>query len=139
MSKKVMVFGTFDPLHPGHLNYFEQAKKEGDYLIVVVARDKTIREEKGREPAQTEEERLKKIKELKIVDKVVLGDLKDKLKVVKEENPDVLCLGYDQNVDEDVLRNKLKEIGLEPEIKRMKPFKPEKYKSSKLREKSSEV
>ena len=33
--KKVIVFGSFDYIHPGHLNFFEQAKSYGDYLIVV--------------------------------------------------------------------------------------------------------
>ena len=32
---KVMVFGTFDGVHPGHENFFEQAKQHGDYLIAV--------------------------------------------------------------------------------------------------------
>ena len=34
--KRVICFGTFDHLHPGHLNYFQQAKELGDYLIVVI-------------------------------------------------------------------------------------------------------
>jgi len=39
-KKKVMVFGTFDIFHPGHRSFLNQAKKYGNYLIVVVARDK---------------------------------------------------------------------------------------------------
>ena len=132
---KVMVFGSFDPLHLGHLNYFEQAKKEGDYLVVVVARDETIRNEKRREPFQNENKRLGNIKKLKIVDKVILGNRENKLKIVVEEKPEVLCLGYDQTVDEKKLKESLKKLGTTPVIKRMKPFKPEKYKSSILRRK----
>ncbi len=139
MFRKVMVFGTFDPVHQGHLNYFEQAKKEGNFLIVVIARDKTVIKEKGRELLESEKERLKKVRELKIVDRAILGDLKDKLKVVKEENPEVICLGYDQKVDLKELRKNLRKLGLKPEIKTMKPFKPEKYKSSILREKQEFV
>ena len=132
-----MVFGTFDPLHKGHLNYFEQAKKEGDFLIVVVARDEVIRKEKGREPSKPEKERLTKIEEVEIVDKALLGYKGDKLQIIKEENPDILCLGYDQKVDLEELRESLNKIGLKPEIKRMKPFKPEKYKSSIFRNNSN--
>ena len=40
-SKIVMTFGTFDHLHPGHIYYLSEARKYGDYLITVVARDKT--------------------------------------------------------------------------------------------------
>jgi FAD synthetase len=44
MKKKrvVMTFGTFDLLHPGHLHYLSEAKKLGDYLITIVARDATV-------------------------------------------------------------------------------------------------
>lgn len=41
--KKVLIFGSFDSLHKGHLNLFKQARKHGDKLIAVVARDETIK------------------------------------------------------------------------------------------------
>ena len=132
---KVMVFGSFDPLHLGHLNYFEQAKKEGDYLVVVVARDETIWNGKKRKPFQNENKRLENVKKIKIVDKALLGNREDKFKIIGEENPEVLCLGYDQAVDEEKLNEYLKELGIAPTIKRMKPFKPEKYKSYLFRNK----
>ena len=44
--------GTFDLVHAGHVSYLEQAKKYGDYLIVVVARDETVEEEKGTKPVR---------------------------------------------------------------------------------------
>ena len=40
--KKVMCSGTFDGLHPGHFNFFKQAKSKGDYLTVIVARDENV-------------------------------------------------------------------------------------------------
>lgn len=40
--KKVMTFGTFDVFHPGHLYYLREAKKLGNYLVTVVARDETV-------------------------------------------------------------------------------------------------
>jgi len=81
--KKVICFGTFDLLHPGHLDYFKQAKKYGDFLIVIIARDKNI---KKKDKIFSEQERLSLANNLKVVDKAVLGDLKDFLKPIKNLN-----------------------------------------------------
>lgn len=129
-----MCFGTFDILHPGHLNYFQQAKKLGNYLIVVIARDKT-KEKQNKKTLFNEKERLEIIKNLKIVDEAVLGDLNDKLKVVKEKKPDVLCLGYDQKIDENKLNEGLAKLNLFPKIKRMKAYQEKKYKSGLIKKK----
>ena len=59
--KKVMAFGTFDGLHPGHLNFLKQARRLGDSLVVVVARDANVRKIKGRFPRLGEGERLRKV------------------------------------------------------------------------------
>ena len=131
--KKVICFGTFDILHLGHLNYFEQAKTLGDYLIVVIARDET-KKKMNKEIIFNEQERLKLVQSLKIVDKAVLGDLKDQFKTIKEENPAVICLGYDHPIKEEELKQALEKLGLRPEIKRMKPYKQKEQNSSKLRE-----
>lgn len=126
-----MCFGTFDKLHAGHISYFKQAKKYGDYLIVVVARDKNVEEIKGYSPKQDERTRLKNIRKLKIIGKAVLGYLRNKFKVIEKYKPDVLCLGYDQKVDIDKLRKSIK-IRKKFAIKKLKPYKPNIYKSSKL-------
>ncbi len=131
--KKVMCTGTFDILHNGHLDYFRQAKQHGDYLIVVVARDSSVIKEKGK-PKHTEQERLAPVKKVKIVDKAILGNEGDKLKIVEQEKPDVICLGYDQKVDEEKLRETLAKRGLNPTIVRVKEYYPEKYKSSLLQD-----
>lgn len=125
--KKVMCFGTFDVLHPGHLSYFRQARKYGDHLVVVVARDRVSEKIKGRRPRFDEKTRLEKIKKLEMVDKTVLGHKKDMFKIIEEEKPDLVCLGYDQEVNKDLIE-KIKKSGIE--IKRMKAYKPKKYKSS---------
>ena len=128
---KVLVTGTFDGFHPGHLHYFEQAKKEGNYLIVVVARDSTVRKEKGKLPRIKESDRLKLVKNIKIVDEAILGDEKDKLKSVEKIKPDIICLGYDQQVDEHNLQKELEKRKLHVMIKRMQPYNKE-YKSKNL-------
>ena len=128
-----MCFGTFDVLHLGHLDYFRQAKQYGEHLIVVIARDKT-KERQNKEILFNEEERLTLLKELKIVDEIVLGDTEDHFKVIKENMPDVICLGYDHVVKEDFLYSKLNEFGLSTKIVRARPFKDDKHKSSIIRD-----
>ncbi len=162
MLKKVIVFGTFDIFHPGHRDFFRQAKKFGDFLVVVVARDKNVRDIKGIYPKNNEERRLSVIRRCKLVNKAVLGNenknkiisttkkycenkntdnsfenkitKKDyKYKILQEEKPDVICLGYDQKVDEKELQKKLKEYKIDKvKVVRLKPYKEDIYKSSLL-------
>jgi FAD synthetase len=128
----VMCFGTFDVLHLGHINYFQQAKELGDTLIVVVARD-TTKENLKKEIVFSEEERLQLVQNISIVDNTVLGNTKDHLKVIEEHKPDILCLGYDQDVTKTVLQEELLKRHLYPKILRMKPYKETKYKSSLIK------
>lgn len=129
--KKVMVFGTFDLLHEGHKNFFEQAKKCGDYLIVVVARDASVMKMKGILPHHNELERLGAIRKLSFVDKALLGYEDDFYRVIEENNPAVLCFGYDQNKLN--AEQELKKRGIKAEILTLRAFEPEKFKSTILR------
>ena len=129
-----MIFGTFDIFHKGHENFLKQAKKYGDYLIVIIARDKTVLKIKGKLPRNNEQKRLKVIGESKLTDKVVLGSLADKYKVIEKFKPNVICLGYDQVAFTERLKEKLKEYNLlNTKIVRLKAYEPEKYKSSMFR------
>lgn len=131
--KKVMVFGTFDIFHEGHNNFLRQAKKYGDRLIVVIARDKTVLKIKGRLTKNDEKKRLLAIKQSKLADRVILGNLKNKYQVILKNKPDIICLGYDQTSFINNLKETLNKSGLKKiEIKRLKPYKPSVYKSSKL-------
>ncbi len=121
-----MVFGTFDILHEGHKNFFKQAREFGNYLIVVAARDRTVLKVKGKLPLNNEKIRLNNIIKSNLADKAILGDLKDKYKKIKELKPDVVCLGYDQNSFVDGLNE------LNVKTIKLKPYKPEIYKSSKI-------
>lgn len=132
--KKVLVFGSFDLIHEGHKYFFREAKKLGDKLIVVVAKDSTIREFKKHEPKFNEEERVNHIREIKIVDEVRLGYEGDKWKIIEEIKPDIIALGYDQNSYTKGLKKGMQERGLNIKIIRLESYKPEKYKSSLMKE-----
>ncbi len=130
---RVMVFGSFDPLHEGHRSLFRQAKRYGDELVVAVARDVNIRKLKGHEPRQPERQRLATVEREGSVDLAILGDEKDFLKVIERYLPETIVLGYDQETfTDEELREKLAKRGLHPEIKRAVAFRPETYKSSKV-------
>ncbi len=131
--KTVMAFGSFDVLHPGHIFYLREAKKFGDRLVVVIARDSTIMKIKGT-PKYTEKQRLEHVREIKFVDKAVLGYEDDPYEIIEEINPDIICLGYDQNSFSTDLGEQLEKRGMHPEIHRLKPYKEHIYKSSKLKQ-----
>ena len=127
-----MVFGTFDIFHGGHKNMFEQARAHGDNLIVVIARDETVIKVKGKSPQNDEISRLAMIKQVSGADRVILGSLVDKFKRIKQIKPDVICLGYDQQEFTENLKKKLLSDNLKTKIIRLKAYKPEIYKTSKL-------
>jgi len=129
----VMCFGTFDILHPGHIYFLREAKRLGDYLIAVLARDSTIKEVKGITPKYDEKQRVEHIRDLRIADKVVLGYEADKYEIIEEMNPDVIALGYDQQAFADKLKEEMAKRKMEPKIVRIRSYKEEHYKSSKLR------
>ena len=131
--KKVIAFGTFDIFHKGHESFLKQARKYGDFLCVVVARDGTVQKIKKKRAKNNEKTRLTEVKVSGLADKVILGNLRDKYVVIKKYKPDVICLGYDQNFFIDELENKLKSFGLvKTKIFRLKSYKPGIYKSSKI-------
>ncbi len=133
--KIVMVFGTFDYLHAGHEDYIKQAREHGDIVIAIVGRDSTVAKVKSRKPDHDERERLNTLKESGLADKVFLGNLKDKHKIILKYKPDVICLGYDQYAFTYTLQKNIIDNKLNTEIVRLKPYRPEVYKSSIIKEK----
>ena len=133
--KKVMIFGTFHVLHPGHLNLIRQAKALGDRLYVVIGRDETVKKVKGYVPNH-EHERVEKLKRVPNVDEVLLGDLKDKFKVIRDVKPDIVCLGYDQTHFVDELAKFTQESGMIIKVVRLRPYKHNLYKSRRLQDPS---
>jgi len=129
-KKLVMVFGTFDYLHAGHENLFSQAKNLGDEIIAIVARDKTVQAIKGETADNNEKDRTKNLIDTGWATKVLLGDAKNKTKMIKTYRPDVIALGYDQFAFTYGLEKLIIDLKLDAQIKRLMPYRPDMYKSS---------
>ncbi len=110
---KVVVGGSFDILHPGHIEFLRYASRMGSKLYVIVARDKTYKRIRGIDPIFNENERLKIISSIRWVYRAYLGSEEDMLKPVEEIKPDIIVLGPDQVIKEDDLYRELKSRGLE--------------------------
>jgi FAD synthetase len=107
--KIVLASGTFDLLHLGHVRFLEEAKKAGGKdaeLIVIVARDSTVKARKRKNPVMPEDQRRALVESLKVVDEAILG-LEDFSidKVVEKIKPDVIAVGHDQDgIEKEVLK-----------------------------------
>ena len=107
--KVVLASGTFDLLHLGHVRFLEEAKKAGGKdaeLVVIVARDSTVKARKGKKPVMPEDQRRALVESLKVVDEAILG-LEDFSidKVIEKIKPDVIAVGYDQDeIEREVLK-----------------------------------
>jgi rfaE bifunctional protein nucleotidyltransferase chain/domain len=78
--KKVVVNGTFDVLHPGHLALLNYAKSLGDFLIVAIDTDERVKQLKGpQRPINTQDERKLLLENLRAVDQVVLFNSNEEL------------------------------------------------------------
>lgn len=124
MALRVLTFGTFDDLHPGHLAYLTQAQARGE-LYVVVARDANVLRIKGRAPLHTEQERAQAVTDAFPHATVLLGDAGDFLAPLREVKPDLIVLGYDQR-----LPPGLTEEMLGCAVERAESFMPGVHKSS---------
>jgi FAD synthetase len=96
----VLASGVFDLLHLGHVNFLEAAKRAGGKnakLVVIIARDQTVENLKGRKPIMSENQRRTLVESLKVVDLALLGfENMDIDKIVTKIQPNIIALGYDQ-------------------------------------------
>lgn len=95
--KKIIVNGSFDIIHPGHLRLLNYAKSLGDYLLVAIDTDTRIRELKGKDrPFNTEFERFTLLQNLKAVDEVkIFGSQKQLETIIRNYLPDIMVKGSD--------------------------------------------
>ncbi len=98
---KVMVNGTFDILHRGHIELLNYAKSLGDQLLVAIDTDRRVTELKGIDrPINNQEDRKFFLYNLRAVDTVMLFDSKEELvNIMKEYKPDVYVKGSDWKHD----------------------------------------
>lgn len=133
--KTVVATGVFDILHPGHILFLEEAKKLGDRLIVIVARDKTA-EKRKYPPKIPERQRLAVVSALKAVDEAILGDHTDMYKPIEEINPDIIALGANQHFDVKEIEDEIRKRGLKAKVTRIeKHFEGELASSRRIVEK----
>jgi FAD synthetase len=134
----VLATGAFDLLHPGHLKFLEASKRQGgakSKLIVIVARDATVRLRKGRSPILSEQERLQLVSALKIVDKAMLGHPKlDLLGILREVKPDIVGVGYDQKEIASSVRKVIRDAKLSIRVVQMPKFHGRLDSSSKVKQ-----
>jgi len=138
MKKKVMIAGTFDILHPGHIYLIDKAAELGN-VYVVVATDKNRKKFSGEAPIVPQQQRLEVIKHVKNVKDARLGRAdNDTLKTVAEIDPDIILLGPDQQHGVQDLKDGLKKIGLgDIEVRRLETYydKYPLHSSSQIKEK----
>lgn len=110
--KLVFTNGCFDILHKGHIMYLQEAKALGDYLIVAINSDSSVKKLKGENrPINNENDRSYLVDNLKPVDYVIIFNEETPYKVIKEIIPDLLVKGGDWNEDEIVGSDVVKSNG----------------------------
>jgi FAD synthetase len=133
-KKVVLASGTFDLLHYGHVRYLEEAKKLGGKnaeLIVIVARDSTVKKRKQRKTVMPEDQRRSLVEALKVVDEAILGcEDFDMIKVVEKTKPDIIAVGHDQSDIEREVRKALAEKGIPIQVVRVGRFGKDELNSS---------
>ena len=92
---KVMTSGVFDTLHLGHINILTRAKQQGEYLIVGIQDDESVKKSKGRYPTLNFDEREKQVKALPFVDEIVKYSDVDQRGLWSQIKPDIVVQGDD--------------------------------------------
>ena len=132
--KVVLATGVFDLLHLGHVRFLEASKRRGGpgaKLVVVVARDTTVLRRKGRMPILPEDQRRRLVASLRVVDKAILGHAHlDLLGILREVEPDILCVGYDQKQIKTSVDKLLRKERLRIRIVQIPKFGPDGLNSS---------
>jgi cytidyltransferase-like protein len=132
--KVVLVGGVFDLIHPGHIHTLKDAKKQGDVLVVVVARTSTAKKiKKDRKIYHDEDLRKELVSSLSFVDLAIIGREGTLYDTVEYVKPNVIALGYDQAHSEKDVAENCKKRNLNIHVVRLSTPIPG-SKSSKMKE-----
>ncbi len=102
-ERKKIVFtnGCFDLLHVGHIRYLAQAKKLGDFLIIGLNSDSSVKELKGEDrPINSFEDRATLLSSIESVDLVIMFEEQTPENLIKDIVPDILVKGGDYNIED---------------------------------------
>jgi len=107
VNKKIgLCHGVFDLLHLGHINHFNEAKKNCDILIVSVTQDKYVLKGPGR-PAFNEKQRMEALSNLISIDYVILSEEKSAVQVINKIKPNFYFKGPDYKNSQDDITQKI--------------------------------
>lgn len=133
--EQVVLFGTFDGLHPGHRALLEEAARWGE-LTVILPTDQEVEEFKGREVQFNWEKRRTALLETGLVKTVVEGDsVRGTYQALLGVKPSLVVFGYDQEALRDNWLEWCAQTGYSCQYKTLTAFCSDKYKSSLLRPK----
>jgi len=116
-EKIVFTNGCFDILHPGHTRYLFAARELGDFLVVAVNSDRSVRAIKGpKRPILNEKTRAELVAALSFVDSVLIFDEENPLEVIRHLLPDILVKGGDWSEEEIIGADVVKAAGGEVKV-----------------------
>ena len=109
---KIIVNGTFDILHRGHLEMLQYAKNLGNYLLVCIDSDERVKELKGsNRPINNQSDRMFMLNSLKCVDYVKIFNTREELiDIIKLYKPDIMVKGSDWQGKSIVAQEHVKQI-----------------------------
>ena len=111
-KKLVFTNGCFDILHRGHIEYLKQAKSLGDYLVVGLNSDSSVKDIKGdSRPINNENDRAYVLNSLKVINAVIIFYEDTPYNIIKEIVPDLLVKGGDWREDKIVGADIVKKAG----------------------------
>ncbi|RLW70043.1 MAG: hypothetical protein B6D68_01325 [spirochete symbiont of Stewartia floridana] len=135
--KSILVFGTFDALHPGHRWFLRHAAALGGRLTAVVARDCFVKSWKGQYPVFTEQARMSALRNSGLADQVLLADERIRTyEVLRKIKPDIICLGHDQQALYEDIKSHLNDTRLQehrPQIIVLQPWRRRRYSSTRIK------
>jgi|TARA_B110000014_G_scaffold225220_1_gene183854 cytidyltransferase-like protein len=137
--KIVLAGGVFDIIHPGHIHTLNEAKKLGDFLVVVIATDTTVMKMKKRKPLHNAQARQELVSSLSMVDLCIIGNEEDIFKTVDLIKPQIIALGYDQIHQEKFITDGCRKINLDVTVARLESPRPETSSSSIQKEYGEEI